>query len=74
LVTPENGWVFDPLNVDATVASLEKCVQAGDVLPEMGRRSLEIIGNYTGRTAAETILKTCELAMKSKLTNRIHRD
>lgn len=66
MVTPDNGWVFDPLNVDATVASLEKCVQTRDALPEMGRRSLEIVGNYTGRTAAETILKTCELAMKNR--------
>ncbi len=65
LVTPDNGWVFDPLNVDSTVASLEKCVQARDDLPEMGRRSLEIIGNYTGRTAAEAILKTCELAIEN---------
>jgi len=73
LVTPDNGWVFDPLNVDATVASLEKCVQARDALPEMGRRSLEIIDNYTGRTAAEVILKSCELAMEKKSMNQTHR-
>jgi len=66
LVTPDNGWVFDPLNVDATVASLEKCVQTRDALPEMGRRSLEIIGNCTGRTAAEAILKTCEIALRGE--------
>ena len=63
LVTPDNGWVFDPHDVADTVASLEKCIQGSEALPEMGRRSLEIIGNYTGRTAAEAILKTCELAL-----------
>ncbi len=73
LVTPDNGWVFDPHDVADTVASLEKCVQTRDTLPEMGRRSLDIVGNYTGRTAAEAILKTCELAMKNKLTNKTHR-
>lgn len=70
LVTPDNGWVFDPHDVADTVASLEKCVQTRDALPEMGRRSLEIVGNYTGRTAAEAILKTCKLAMKTKLSNK----
>lgn len=69
LVTPDNGWVFDPHDVADTVVSLEKCIQSSKALTKMGRRSLEIVCNYTGRTSAKAILKTCELAMKNKSTD-----
>jgi len=66
LVTSDNGWVFDPKNVADTYATLEKCIQHSKMLNKMGRKSLDIVSNFTGRTAAKTILKTCELAMKNK--------
>jgi glycosyltransferase involved in cell wall biosynthesis len=69
LVTPSNGWVFDPHDVADIVTTLEECIQASEKLPEMGRKSLKIVANYTGRTAAEAILRTCELAINNKLPN-----
>jgi len=66
LVAPANGWVFDPLDVDDMVTCLRKCIQARDTLRDMGRKSLEIIGNHTPRHAAEVILKTCAIAMRSR--------
>lgn len=64
-VTPANGWVFDPLDPDDTVAYLHKCVAAGQKLAEMGRESDRIITGYTAKQAAEAVLQACTLALNA---------
>ncbi|WP_028321889.1 glycosyltransferase [Desulfatiglans anilini] len=64
LVTPENGWVFDPLDSMDTVSCLEKCLAGRDRLPEMGRKSFEIVQNHTPDHAAKAILNACRIALK----------
>ena len=62
-VTPANGWVFDPLNLDNTVDCLRRCLLARERLPEMGRESNRIVSDYTARHAAKAILRASEIAI-----------
>lgn len=62
-VTPSNGWVFDPMDIDDTVACLHRSLAARDKLSEMGRESLKLIGNHTAQQAAEAILQACRIAL-----------
>jgi glycosyltransferase involved in cell wall biosynthesis len=63
-VTPANGWVFDPLDIDATVDCLGKCLSVRKKLSEMGNVSREIISRHTAKQAAEAILDACDIAMR----------
>jgi len=62
-VTAGNGWVFDPLQVGDTCDCLRQCLQARTRLPEMGRRSWEIVSQHTAAEAAEAILAACRIAI-----------
>jgi len=65
-VTPENGWVFDPLDVGDTVECLSRCLSAREKLGTMGEESARIIGGYTAREAASGILQACRIAIDRK--------
>jgi len=65
-VTPANGWVFDPLDVNDTSRCLSQCFSKCRELPEMGRRSSEIIDNYRPLQAAEAILRACDIAVRHR--------
>lgn len=65
----ENGWVFDPLDSYDIVNCLNKCLLTKEKLPEMGKKSRQIVSNHTARHAAEPILSACEIAMCQR-TNR----
>jgi len=58
----ENGWVFDPLNIEETVQGLRLCMENADHLREMGERSRLIVSNYTPEKAADSILRACRIA------------
>jgi hypothetical protein len=65
LVTPDNGWVFDPLDEADTVRCLQQCLAAKGRLPAMGSKSLEIVeGGHTPAHAAKAIYYTCQMAMR----------
>jgi len=64
LVTPENGWVFNPLSVSDTVTCLEKCLAARHKLSEMGKKSLDIVSRHTPEHAARAILEACRIAVR----------
>ena len=72
LVHPcENGWVFDPLDSDDTVDCLKECLLAKEKLPEMGKKSRQIVSKHTAKQAAQAILNACEIAMRQK-SNKGH--
>lgn len=58
----KNGYVFDPLMKSSIVKMFASFHNAN--LPDMGRRSKEIISNYTPVTAANGIFKLCTEIMK----------
>lgn len=60
LVKPENGWVFNPLDVNDFVETLEEAWESRDKWEEMGQKSLEIIKKYTPKKVAGNIYKACE--------------
>lgn len=62
LVKPENGWVFDPLDVEDTCSTLRRVREAHGSLPAMGRRSREIVRTQTPQTAADSIYRACLMA------------
>jgi glycosyltransferase involved in cell wall biosynthesis len=63
LVTSENGWVFDPLDVEDTVNRLKNILSVKNTFPKMGQKSLEIVKNHTPRHAAQAILDACRIAI-----------
>jgi len=64
LIDPgSNGWVFDPLNRDDVHRVLKLSVEHRDRLRQMGGRSKEIVSRHSPCTAAESIVRACEIAM-----------
>ncbi len=64
LVTPENGWVFDPLNNTEFVRSLNDIFSQRDSFQKMGIKSKEIVQSHTPQKAAEVIWQACLNAIK----------
>jgi len=62
----ENGWVFDPLDRDATARVLLTASAACEHLQEMGLASQRIAAAYTPRSAAEAIFAACEIAVRHR--------
>ncbi len=62
LVRPENGWTFDPLNLEATAAMLRQIINSRDSLAPMGGASRRIVAEYTPKHAAEAIFQACHRA------------
>ena len=59
LVKPENGWIFDPLNVDDTVHILHTISKHRDKLKLMGDESKRIVANHTPELAGEALYNLC---------------
>ncbi|MCG2590793.1 glycosyltransferase family 4 protein [Rhodohalobacter sulfatireducens] len=59
LVQQENGWVFDPLNTDDFVNTLEMAWQNREKWDEKGKNSLEIIKEHTPEKVANSIYQAC---------------
>lgn len=64
LVHPENGWTFDPLNVDDTVATLKAISDSRDRLKVMGEESRKIVSHHTPQDAAKGIYEACLKVVK----------
>ncbi len=64
LVKESNGWVMDPLNHNRFVETLVESYHGRAKLKKMGEASLEIIQEYTPKSAAENILETCKMAIE----------
>lgn len=62
LVTPANGWVFDPLSPSDTVETLRAAASSRERLIQMGEASRRIVSGHTASHAAAAILKAVELA------------
>ncbi len=61
LVTPENGWIFDPLDAESIRNVLHRIVSARDSLPEMGQKSHDIVfASHTPAHAAKAVLNACQ--------------
>ena len=60
LVHPENGWTFDPLDVEDTVKILRRIISASSrELAAMGETSRKIVEDHTPQKAAEAIYRAC---------------
>ncbi len=63
LVHPENGWVFDPLDLQDTLRVLNSCIDRAAELPAMGQESQAIIARHTPQHAARSIYEACQIAL-----------
>ena len=64
LVKPENGWVFDPLNQEETVKTLQKIGSCNtSQLRSMGKCSREIVQDFSPGKAAQAIFNACAKAL-----------
>ena len=63
LVRPENGWTFDPLDIDNTVATLREISGKRDSLKSMGQESLRIVADHTPDRAARALYDVCKKLM-----------
>jgi len=61
-----NGWVFDPLQPEAIVQTLEKALSSAADLRQMGAESRLIVADHTPQRAAEAIWAACNIALNSK--------
>ena len=66
LVHPENGWVFDPLDKDSIVRTLQEIVKHSADLKQMGEVSREIVSHYTPERAAQSIMDACYIAINHR--------
>ena len=58
LVTPKNGWVFDPLDTDQFVETLQQAYTNKERWAEMGKVSQTIIQGFSPEKVAESISNT----------------
>jgi glycosyltransferase involved in cell wall biosynthesis len=66
LVTPENGWVFDPLSPWATAKTLQEARLSKEKLSRMGEASGRIVSGQTASHAAEAVCEAVELACEAR--------
>jgi glycosyltransferase involved in cell wall biosynthesis len=71
LVQEGNGWVFDPLDPQDTLRTLNLCIQKGSELPGMGQESRAIIAGQTPQHAAKSIYEACRIAVEQKVRVRV---
>jgi glycosyltransferase involved in cell wall biosynthesis len=67
LIKPENGWIFNPLDISDTVNVLRECLNKSQSLGAMGEASKKIIANYTASQAADAIIDACNIALSSRI-------
>lgn len=58
----QTGWVFDPLNHDEYVAALNRCLDSREKFEAIGKSSIELVGQFTADSAAQSILTACQIA------------
>jgi glycosyltransferase involved in cell wall biosynthesis len=66
LVTPANGWVFDPLDQTDFAYKLALCLDSKGELLQMGKCSKDIVEGFTPDRAAKSILTACEIALSHR--------
>lgn len=59
-----NGKVFDPLDHDDTLETLNYFYNNRDKLEHMGKASVKIESEFTPKNAAKAILSACKIALK----------
>lgn len=62
LVTPSNGWTFDPLKQDDIVRVFADIVGHCDQLKSMGEESRRIVSSFTPEHAAQSIMDAIKIA------------
>jgi len=67
LVTPENGWVFDPMDQNGTAEMLQTIAgMDAAVLSDMGQNSQRIVEKFSPQKAAERIFASCHFAVDAR--------
>ena len=64
VIQPENGWIFDSLDQQSIIETLQKIVSSKDRLNEMGEASKKIVANHTAENATKGIMEAIEKAKK----------
>jgi len=64
IIEGENGYSFDPYNVDELTNLIMKTVQKRFALSNMSKESLKIIANYTPEKAAKVMLSAIKYVQK----------
>jgi glycosyltransferase involved in cell wall biosynthesis len=64
LVTPANGWVFDPLSPSDLVGALRRTLSSKAALPDMGKASQAIVSTHTPERAGQAICDAIDLACR----------
>ena len=57
--TEENGWVFDPLNVDDIQQTLAKAYARRDDWPMLGKFSQQLVERFSPKEIVSSIYRTC---------------
>lgn len=60
LVKPENGWIFDPLQVESMIGVLKESYAHRDEFAAMGEESLRIVASYTPNHIVQSIIEACK--------------
>ncbi|WP_426431341.1 glycosyltransferase family 4 protein [Winogradskyella sp. HB-48] len=64
LVTPKNGWVFDPLDTDQFVETLQQAYANKEQWKAMGKESQHIIQAFSPEKVASRIFNSCKTVAK----------
>lgn len=67
LVKQENGWVFDPLDNENFIKTLQMAWDEKDNWAEMGTRSQRIIEDYAPHEIAKRIYSACTKTIQSQI-------
>lgn len=62
----ENGWVFDPLDIQGAAGVLLRAAESRDALAGMGQASRRIISPFTPARAAGAVYAACESAVRHR--------
>lgn len=64
VVHGENGYVFSPDDADELAGLMQKFLDHPETIPAMGKRSQQIMAQYTPQAAAACLAQVTELVMK----------
>jgi glycosyltransferase involved in cell wall biosynthesis len=64
LVKSENGWVFDPLNAENFVQTLQTAWNHKEQWKLMGQESVRIVADYSPEKVAGSIYQACQSVLK----------
>ena len=60
----ENGWTFDPRSAESVTQALQNISAGKNDLMLLGKRSHEIVQDFTPAKAAEAIFRACQMAVE----------